>query len=619
MAKNQKQIYYILGLLFIIFTTIVAYYSSLNYQFQFDDVSNITKFFHIRSYCFYDLFLSSTRWISSWLNTFLYKIGGFDPFYYRITNLIFHILTGSLIFLFTSLILRNSKNNKFIENYYKEISLLVTSLFLLHSVQTQTVSYIIQGQLEGLSSLFIMSVLLCFLLIKKSNSYLHYISIFLFSLLTIFSTGTKEIIIITPFLMILTDWFFVSSGNWQQLNKNLWLPALNLFLIIGSYIYIKPWFLIRMFQGNYICTNSPGNILTVNPSDTINSFPFFISQFKVLIHYLWIYIWPFHISVEYDWKLLNLDSLSFVIYFSLIISILGLIVYLVKKNKTNIFAFGFLWFFLVNAPRASFIPSAELVADYKTYLACYGWLLILSILIMMLLHKLKATKWFPVIFILITISLGFLTHQRNIVWSSGIEFWNNIIKNAPNKARGYNNYAVELSKQGKFNEAVPYYKRAILLEGRTYYDPYTNLAAAYAVLGDLDLAISTLQLSLKINAKQPEAYNNLGAFYLHLHDYENAQKNFEMALELSPFYGKAMYNLGKLNIAQNNIELAWQYFKKACYASDIDNELPPLVALAETSMQLNKTVETEFACKKIMQVAPNSQEAKIAKQVLNKI
>jgi len=646
-------------LLFIIALTCIVYYPSLHYAFQFDDGPNILKFFSIRHLSFSDLFLSSTRWICFWINATLYKIGQFDPFYYRLVNLSFHIFTGILIFLFTLVCLRNFNSHpstnspralalSLSKGASTKIALMVTALFLLHPVQTQTVSYIIQGQLEGLSALFIMSMLLCAIFIlrtphahpavpaiakgdgRERSRRTRNLLIVLFSVLTILSTGSKEIIVVTPFLILLTDWFFVSLGSWQAFKRHLWLPLLNVSLIVTTYVYIKPWFLLRMLNLNYVCGNNPGNVITQNPQEAITIGPFCVSQFKVLLHYLWIYIWPFNISLEYDWKLTNLASFDFIFPFIIIVTIWGLIIYLLRRNKTSLIAFGLLWFFLVNAPRASIIPCSELVADYKTYLASFGWLLVIALLVVKFIDFIAVRldgakrvercerwgKYFYLILILISCSLGYLTYQRNKVWQSGLEFWHNIIQNAPNKARAYNNYATELAKLGRFKESVPYFKRAIRLEGATYHDPYTNLAGAYAVLGDTNLAIDTLCESLKINSVQPEAYNNLGAFYLHKQDFDKAEEYFKTALNLKPHYGKAMYNLGKLNLAKGDYEVAWQYFKQACHESDIDNDLPPLVAYAEMSVNLNKIDDAEFACKRIIAVSPNSQEAKIAQDVL---
>ena len=189
--------------------TSLFYYRSLTYEFQFDSVANITKQFSIRHKSFTDLFFTGTRWISYWLNTFYYSINKFDPFSYRLGNLTIHITTGILIFFLFLIALKNLKQKNFFSTNALAISFFTGILFLLHPVQTQTVSYVIQGQLEGLAALFIISMILCFyFLAQAKNSFSKIIlTVFLFTL-GLFSCGTKEIAIISPALIFVFDWFF---------------------------------------------------------------------------------------------------------------------------------------------------------------------------------------------------------------------------------------------------------------------------------------------------------------------------------------------------------------------------------------------------------------------------
>jgi hypothetical protein len=80
------------------FVTALTYYPSLHYDFQFDDVANINKFFQLRHLTLKDLFFTGTRWISSWINAIHYSIGKFDPFSYRIGSVMIHTINGTLVF-----------------------------------------------------------------------------------------------------------------------------------------------------------------------------------------------------------------------------------------------------------------------------------------------------------------------------------------------------------------------------------------------------------------------------------------------------------------------------------------------------------------------------------------
>src|SRR5690606_29967116 len=123
--------------------------------------------------------------------------------------------------------------------------------------------------------------------------------------------------------------------------------------------------------------------------------------------------------------------------------------------------------------------------------------------------------------LLIVLPLGCMTLKRNNIWRSGLEFWPNMIDNAPQKARADNNYGVELSlKLGKYVESIPYFQKAIDMDP-LYPDPYNNIAVVYAHIGQVDRAIESLKQVLRINPYHAEGYNNIASFFLQKKDYAN--------------------------------------------------------------------------------------------------
>lgn len=571
--------HYIAAPLALITATILTYYPSLHYDFQFDDIANIPRHFNIRHYSLSQLFFSGTRWISYWLNSLHYKIGKFDPFSYRIGNIVLHSFNGLLVFLVLYFALSRLRNKSFFSDNPLGIALVSMLLFLLHPVQTQTVSYVIQGQLEGFAAFFILSMSLCVLAFGTVHSSSAKSGLAaLLCVLAFFSCGTKEIAIISPLLLILIDWFFVAQGEWHSLKKRLWLHGLVMGIVIATYLYLlKPKFFTSILGLQRTAKNNIGNIITKDPAILITPGIFFISQFKVILHYLWMFIWPFGISVEYDWVLCEsfFDADCFFPFLGLCV-LAALNFYLLKHNNSHPIAFGALWFFMCIAPRSSIIPSPELLVDYKTYTASIGWLFLLASTFIWLATHISAHIKQPAhvlpLLILTPFSMYF-TYQRNLVWSSGLAFWGNIIQQAPGKARAYNNYGVDLSQnQKRYAESIPYFQKAIAMDAH-YADPRNNLAVAYSHTGDIDSAIEALKGALLVNKYYPEGYNNLASFYLQKKDYSKAEQSLKNALSLRPHYGKAYFNLGRMKIEQNDLEQAAEYFRKCCYEADLDNEV----------------------------------------------
>lgn len=601
------------------------YYPSLHYNFQFDDIANITKYFDIRNNNFGGLFFSGTRWISYWLNSVYYKISKFDPFLYRCGNVLFHTTTGLLIFFFVFLVLSRLKKESFFKKNSVLIAFTTALLFLLHPVQTQTVSYVIQGELEGLAMLFIMSILVCFVVRSFSQDMImrSILTILLFVLLA-FSCGTKEIAIISPLLLLIVDWFFVSQGDLKLFKKQLPLHIICAGIVFSLYV----WFLNLKFFTDIVgfkleAKNNIGNVITTNPTDIITPFSFFISQFKVILHYLVIFLWPFNISVEYDWVIVRGFFAPDCIFPFLALLVIGyMVVNELWKNRTSVIGFGMVWFFCCILPRSSIIPSPELIVDYKTYIASFGWLLVIACAVVYCVQKalwyraempklltyLKPMHGQALLLALLVLPIGVTTISRNTVWRSGVEFWGNIIENAPGKARAYNNYGVELSQtHQKFGEAVEYFKKAIAMDSK-YPDPCNNLAVAYSALGKVDMAIAALKDGIKINPTYPESYNNLASFHIQKKEYKTAEDLLMVAIKLRPYYGKAHFNLGRVYLVQQKQEEAWECFKNACTKADMDNDLG-FSTFANLSMVLKKYDAAIFAYKKTLDYNPNFPEA----------
>ena len=602
-------IYCILALI-----TVLVYWRSLYYPFQFDDLPNIVNYVNLKSRSLNSLFFAQTRWVVTYLNVFLYQYYQSSSFVCRLINLIIHLINGLLVF---NLILR------FKDKLSKQINYLATcttSLFLLHPVQTQTISYVIQGQLEGLASLFTLLTILSFCNYTQINhkyfKFLNYISMLVCLLL---ATGSKEIAVVTPFLILLVDWFLIDQGNLQALKQRIWL-FFTLFILTFSiyFYYLKPTFFWQLITWQQTVTCNDGNLLA-NHTTSISQYIFLISQFKVILHYLTIFIWPLTICMEYDWQLsTSFWEIDCLIPFC-ILSCLGiLMIYLLKKDRTHPGAFGLLWFLICILPRSSIIASGELLVDYKTYLASVGWLFTITYFMNLLIIKLtrpSITNFIRKLALLALIFiLSILSLQRNQVWSSARSFWYDVIIKAPKKARGFNNYGMALVEEGLYQQSIFYFKHAITLNmhsqtNQIYLDPYKNLANAYALSNQIDLAITIIKQALKIYPDNATLHGNLGALLLHQKDYHASIEHLQYAVKLNPKLEQALYTLGKAYLAINQPLLAWQILHRGNLETHLDRNPAALELYAQASIEINKLNDALKALQKLISLQPNNLKA----------
>lgn len=611
--------------------TVAFYFPSLKYNFQFDDVAHITKHFAIRHDNPLLRWWYNRRWFGDWLNALNFKMGAFNPFVYRITNVFIHMACGALVY-YLVLTICKSLERSIVQRYSHFIAFCTAGFFLLHPLQTQAVSYVIQARIEGIASFFILLNLVLFVHYAKAKTFaMRSTLLALLIFFTVLSCGTKEIFILIPALMVIVDLLALSRGSIRTLLLErgyfyLWY-GLFFAVLVGWYIFD-----FRLFpQGgrsagfqaglsDYLHnSNNLGNVLTHDSSQKITSLSFFISQFRAVMHYFGLVFWPFSMSVEYDWKLARgFMTAEVLIPLAQIVLLLAGACYSIIRRRLLLVGVGIVWFFVVLAPRSSFIPSAELVCDYKSYLAMVGIYMGISVLLAGLLELLsKAYDWlkmnidswqvYTATVVFLFVPLGTATLFRNTVWSSNVLFWEDCLKKAPQKARTHNNYAVALCEAGKYEQAIKHYEKAIELD-RYYQDPLSNLAVACTMVGQVDRAVDALKNAIALCPNYPEAYNNLGSIYIDQKKYDEAEKSLKAAISLRSHYGKAYFNLARICEAKGDYQGVFDNLKMAV-AGDLDSVADAHFKLGQAAFRLEKFQDAVTAFAHVLKLEPSSHIA----------
>lgn len=571
--------------LIVNFITFLVYYPSLAYGFIFDDLPTITQYFHVRVFDPAGQFFANPRWISRVLNQFTYYYWQESPFAYRIVNLFMHLAIGLMIFHVLLHTLSRMKNSYLANNAYL-ISLLSSGIFLLYPIQTQTVTYITQMQLEGLVMLFTFAVISTFVFALSSKNNTWKTGLFTLSyVLTAFATGTKEIVITLPFLLLLTDWFLVAQGDWSEFKKRWMIHAGYFVVLFGVLAYMG---VARPAYISHIATNpiknNRGNLLTQTHSEQITTGTYLMSQFKVILHYLTLFFTPHRVCFDYDMKLSSSPFNSDVWGPLLLLLLLtGIALRTWLHDKSNLYVFCYLWFMIGILPRASIFPSTELVCDYKTYVASFGPLLCIALLTTLLINYLVTTinnrqptvnKGAAQLFLslLLFAGLGFATNQRNLVWSSDLEFWKDATIKAPTKARAFNNYGTSLWSRGHQEEAMAAFNQAIKLDHH-YGEPHVNLASIYQGKGNMEVAMAHYKRAMEIGEGHPEMFHNLGMLHFFQKSYDKAILSFQEAIRLRPHYGRAHINMGRAYQLLNKKDQALICYEKALVSDHQDRDL----------------------------------------------
>jgi tetratricopeptide (TPR) repeat protein len=132
-------------------------------------------------------------------------------------------------------------------------------------------------------------------------------------------------------------------------------------------------------------------------------------------------------------------------------------------------------------------------------------------------------------------------------------------------------FGIKAVKEGRFNEALPYFSKATELVPHSstawYYRGY-----ALAELGKLDEAITSYDKSIHVKPNKHKAWFNRGNILVRLGRFEEAISSFDKAVQIKPDKHEAWYNRGNALAELSRLEEAKCSFDKAIQIEPADYE-----------------------------------------------
>lgn len=402
------------------------------------------------------------------------QISGISPWFYHLSNIVYHILVVLLIYS----ILRKLK-------VPLKRSFFLSFLFLIHPALVQAVAWI-PGRNDSLLAIFILSSFLFFLKFLENSKVSSYAASLIFFLLALF---TKESAIFFPILIIFY-YLFLNSRKLQIGEKALYA--------LGGSLMIFFWYIMRSLAIDGDIGTFKSLILSI------------IENSPVLIIALGKFFFPFNLGI-----MPVLRDVT-IVYGLISILIISLLAYTKKINK-HWLVFGLLWFIIFMLP--SFVnPNPNefyylLLLEHRLYLPFIGLIFIFTDF--SLSSYLQANKSYinsfliknaEKIFITLIIScfLGLsINHLPN--FKDRLSFWTYAATKAPNSPLAHRNLGVMLYFDDRLDEAEVAYRRSLELNPQ---EPmvHNNLGIIYQQRGEYDLAEKEFLLELELKSS--------GSYYL---------------------------------------------------------------------------------------------------------
>lgn len=453
----------------------LIYLLGLSGDFYFDDEHNI-----LRNQSLQMESLSWDAWKSAWhsgtagplkrpiaMLTFgiNYYAHGFEPFYFKLTNLFIHLFNGLGLFILTKALItccfsKSSKPHTFVH----WLPLVLAALWLLHPLNLTTVLYVVQ-RMAGLSAFFCIWGMASYTIgrqLVNNRNALGYLlllaSLFIFLPLAAFS---KENGLLLPFYLFLIEWLifqFKTPDKRHQLCLYILFSLICAIpAIIGMmYLFAKPEWIAQGYVNRDF--SFVERVLT---------------QSRVLVFYLRMIILPsntelglFHDDFTVSKSLLQPASTLY----SMLFLISTLLTALLLRKKTPIISFGILFFFTAHTMESSAL-ALELVHEHRNYLADFGILLASSYFLLVNLPNYLSTKLSYFVILACIILLGIITLSRSQTWGQPFQHALAEVQHHPNSPRANyqlgkiyasvaHNALTPEDKQKKIELATFYFKKS---------------------------------------------------------------------------------------------------------------------------------------------------------------
>lgn len=474
----MRNSYAILFLIAILGTTFAAYSPGLSGTFVFDDAPNILLNPNLE---IHDLELESLKqaafsfnsgplmrpisMLSFALNQY---VTGIDPFYFKLTNLLIHLINGILVYILSLSLFTvfQKKNHPHIQASHAHwFALLCTAAWLLHPLNLTSVLYIVQ-RMTSLSTLFILTGLILFVWGRtklnedKGGLILIVLSIAAFTPLAALSKENGILLPLYAFIIeIVFFGFRTATAKYKYFITSLYTIIIALPAALAmTYILANPEFILSGYQNR-----------TFSLTERI------MTEGRVLWFYIFQIIAPninqmglFHDDIILSKSLFEpLQTLPSLIG----LATLGLLAFL-TRNKAPLVSFAILFFFVGHTLESTIFPL-EIAHEHRNYLPMLGILMAASYYLLNPYYLPKSLRLRIVLTFFFIFILAFGTFVRSTQWGDIIALAHAEVSHHPDSVRAnnemasiYQNLQTPNSEASTRNQnlAIQHYQKSIALD-----------------------------------------------------------------------------------------------------------------------------------------------------------
>ncbi|MFN2425327.1 MAG: tetratricopeptide repeat protein [Candidatus Binatia bacterium] len=525
-----------LWMLALVAATAAAYSSGLDTPFLLDDPINIAKNPRIQRPLDLGALLADPRAVVTASLRWNFLAGGFEVGGYHMLNIVAHAATGLLVFALALVTLRLDVFDGRYESNAEDLAGVVALIFLLHPMQTESVTYVIQ-RAEVFAAAGLVGALLALAAMRERVCARPMAAL---AVVCVFGAYSKPSFAVVPALMLVYDACVLSRANVGNVagvdNVRKIAKRWPAYLLAAAAAVAT--FLLTKWSGSFEGSTAGFDIEGISATDYVSA------QFGVLVHYLRVALWPndlcFDCGYRGPWPVrATWLGDSVLLPAAILLSIAAGALASAKRRPLvplAVFASA-----VVLLP-TSVVPLADFYVEHRMYLP----IAFVALALVPAVHDAAAAlaRRFEIrpralrialgsLAALVAVALTTTTIRRNELLANPIALMEDSLAHAPQNERVHYNLANAYKRDGRLEDAIPHYEAAIRLLPNVVRS-YQNLGSLYAEQGKDEDA---LRVYLAGAAAKPEvamAHRNVALTYLRLGRAEEALEAAERAVALDP-------------------------------------------------------------------------------------
>lgn len=490
-----------------------------------------------------------------------YYFHGYELFSYHLVNILIHLGAVCFLYMFlqTTLKLVQAKQGA---RHGDWLPLIAAMIWLVHPLQVQSVTYIIQ-RMNSLASMFYILAMLLYVRGRLSQGTVQRMLLFAGCLgAGILALASKENAATLPLFIMLYEWFFLQDLSAGWLRKRV-VPVLGAGVVFAGLVIL------------YLGLDPLASIINSYGIRDFTMGQRVLTELRVVLFYVSLLLVPHpgRLNIDHDFQLsLSLgEPLTTAVSLAVLLGLLGWAIFMARRER--LLAFCILWF-LGNLVIESSVIGLEIIFEHRVYLPS-----MLAIMGLVLLgDRFLQLQWFKIsAAVVLIVVFSFWTYQRNMDWQDEVTLRRDAVAKSPAKPRALAILANALERNHEYGEAEIYYRKTLELRPRNadeiHYNlgnvllaqarvdeavahfriaknldqdaapPRLNLAYGLSLQGRVMEAYNELQELIRLHPREPRAHNNLGILLLRMGRVQEAVFHFTEALRLKPGYKQARVNL----------------------------------------------------------------------------